>query len=792
MKRYFFIAVLAACIGLTASAQTKAKVETNGQTIEVQIYTPEIIRVIKHPSGREFINESFAVTAKPANCKASVKESSKELSISTAKVKVSVSKADGTVSFSDAKGKKMIAENAPAAIEKIDWPNEKNVLTAKQSWKLEDGEAIYGLTIHENGKLSQRGSEYKMIQNNCDDYVPFFQSVKGYGLYWDNASPTKFIDNEDGTSFDSEIASGVDYYFLLGGSIDGTIARMRELTGKVPMIPLWGYGFMQSRERYKSQAEALTVLNTYREQQIPIDVLIQDWQYWDSNYLWNAMEFLNPEFPNGKRFIQEIHDQNAHILISIWQSFGPMTKQYADLEKIGALYDIQTWPQSGLGSWPPKMKYPSGVRVYDPYNPEARDIYWNYLNEGLFKLGVDGWWMDSTEPDHHNFKDSDFEQQTYLGSWRKVRNAFPLECVKGVYDHQRQETSDKRVFILTRSGFAGQQRYASNVWSGDVQSTWTSLRAQIPAGLNYSMTGNPHFNSDLGGFFCNGYNNRGVYGTGPSNPKFRELYVRWAQYGVFTPMMRSHGADTPREIYLYGKAGEPVYDALVSAVKLRYSLLPYIYSTAWEVTSKDASFMRALAADFVADRNTWDMKDEYMFGKAFLVAPIVEPQYTDEKVEWSTASVDFTAERSAETYLPAGAKWYDFFSGKAYNGGQTISQATTLASTPVFVRAGSIVPIGPDVQYAAEKAWDSLEIRVYPGANGSFTLYEDAGDGYAYENGEYSEIPMTWSDGGKTLTIGARKGSYPGMIMSRTFTVKTPDGKTRSVDYNGAKVVVKM
>ncbi|MDP4189686.1 MAG: glycoside hydrolase family 31 protein, partial [Bacteroidota bacterium] len=412
---------------------------------------------------------------------------------------------------------------------------------------------------------------------------PFFVSTKGYGLYWDNYSPTLFSDNQDGTTFKSDVGDCIDYYFMAGVNIDGAISCMRDLTGQVPMFPLWTYGFWQSKERYKSQDELVGVVNKYRELGVPLDGIIQDWQYWGNNYLWNAMDFLNPEFPNPKKMVDDIHNQNAHLIISIWSSFGPMTRQYREMEPKGMLLDFQTWPQSGLDKWPPDMNYPSGVKPYDPYNPEARDIYWKYLNSGLFSLGIDGWWMDSSEPDHMSFKPSDFDLKTYLGSFRKVRNAFPLMTVGGVSEHQRQVSSDKRIFILTRSAFAGQQRYGANTWSGDVNSSWQSLRNQIPAGLNFTLSGVPYWNSDIGGFFAGAYNRNWSDGSGAKNPMFQELYVRWLQFGAFTPMMRSHGTDVPREIYNFGKKGEPIYDAIEKTINLRYAMLPYIYSTAWSV-----------------------------------------------------------------------------------------------------------------------------------------------------------------------------------------------------------------
>ena len=549
------------------------------------------------------------------------------------------------------------------------------------------------------------------------------------------------------------------------------------------------------------------VVRKYRELGIPLDGIIQDWQYWGHNYLWNAMDFQNPTFNNPQKMIEDVHAMNAHMAISIWSSFGPMTKPYRELDKKGMLFNFTTWPQSGLESWPPNMEYPSGVRVYDAYNPEARDIYWKYLNDGIFKLGMDAWWMDSTEPDHLDWKPEDMDTKTYLGSFRRVRNAYPLMTVGGVYDHQRAVTSDKRVFILTRSGFLGQQRYGANVWSGDVASTWESFRNQIPAGLNFSLCGMPHWNSDIGGFFAGHYNKSWNDDSASKNPLYQELYVRWLQFGTFNPMMRSHGTDVYREIYKFGKKGEPVYDAIEKMIGLRYSLLPYIYSTSWEVSNRQSSFMRALMMDFVDDRKVWDINDEYMFGKSILVAPIAHAQYTPEAVVkvseeegWNRdgakktktdAAVDFMETKSTNIYLPAGTLWYDFWTNEKHEGGKEITKETTLDVIPLYVKAGSIIPVGPQVQYATEKPWDHLELKVYAGANGNFILYEDEFDNYNYEKGAYTEIPISWNNASRKLTIGARKGAYEGMLKNRKFTVTLQDGTQKNVDYNGKAISVK-
>ena len=676
-----------------------------------------------------------------------------------------------------------------------------------QPFILDREEAIYGLGQLQNGKMIQRNMTKNLIQGNVEDVSPFFQSTKGYGVFWDNYSPTLFTDNEVETSFRSEVGDCVDYYFMYGKNADGVIAQVRSLTGQAPMFPLWTYGYWQSKERYKSQKEVVDVVRKYRELGIPLDGIIQDWQYWGHNYLWNAMDFQNPTFNNPQKMIEDVHAMNAHMAISIWSSFGPMTKPYRELDKKGMLFNFTTWPQSGLESWPPNMEYPSGVRVYDAYNPEARDIYWKYLNDGIFKLGMDAWWMDSTEPDHLDWKPEDMDTKTYLGSFRKVRNAYPLMTVGGVYDHQRAVTSDKRVFILTRSGFLGQQRYGVNVWSGDVASTWESFRNQIPAGLNFSLCGIPHWNSDIGGFFAGHYNKSWNDDSASKNPLYQELYVRWLQFGTFNPMMRSHGTDVYREIYKFGKKGEPVYDAIEKMIGLRYSLLPYIYSTSWEVSNRQSSFMRALMMDFVDDRKVWDINDEYMFGKSILVAPITHAQYTPEAVVkvseeegWNRdgakktktdVAVDFMETKSTNIYLPAGTLWYDFWTNEKHEGGKEITKETTLDVIPLYVKAGSIIPVGPQVQYATEKPWDHLELKVYAGANGNFILYEDEFDNYNYEKGVYTEIPISWNNTSRKLTIGARKGAYEGMLKNRKFTVTLQDGTQKNVDYNGKAISVR-
>ncbi|MBR1414783.1 MAG: DUF5110 domain-containing protein [Prevotella sp.] len=793
------------CLTMTAAAQNNVmEVQVLPKVVRVEFYTPSTVRVTEYLAEDGFNKQSMVVTAKPQ--KVDLKRDGN--SLRSKELVVEVNPADGAVAFYTPRHEKLLSELGSGFERRNEGPD-AGAYRVSQTFRLEDDEAIYGLGTFQNGKMNRRGDHKLMEQSNLEDFQNVVQSIKGWGLYWDNYSRTQFDDDlAKGMTFSSEVGRCVDYYFMYGGSADGVIAQMRQLTGDVPMFPLWTFGFWQSKERYKSAAETEGIVDKYRELQVPLDGIIQDWQYWGSNYLWNAMDFLSEDFARGKQMIDNVHKKHAHFMISIWASFGPMTKAYCQLDEKGLLFDFETWPQSGLSHiWPPRKDYPSGVRVYDAFSKEARDIYWQNLKT-LFDYGTDAWWMDSTDPDFFDPKESDYDHKAgdEGGTWRSLRNAFPLATVRGVYQAQRKESSDKRVFIMTRSSFAGQQHYGSNMWSGDVASSWDMLRKQVPAGLSYTLTGNPNFNTDIGGFFCGSYNTKGS-GSAPRNPQYQELYVRWMQYGLFCPVFRSHGADAPREIWQFGKKGEPVYDAIEKMIRLRYRLIPYLYSTAWQVTSNNDSYLRPLFSDFAADKQVWNMTDEFMFGRSILAAPIVEAQYTKEKIiredamsGWDKkessgtdgSPVDFTVSKSATKYLPKGADWYDFWTNERLQGGQTVSLQTSLDRVPMFVRAGSVLPLGPEMQYVGEQSWGNLEVRIYPGADGSFTLYEDEGDSYNYEQGVYSTITFRWNDRARKLSIGKRKGAYPGILTSRQFTLVLPDGTSKTVTYNGSAVQVKL
>ena len=759
---------------------------TQGMDIEIQFVSPEIVRVVKAPEGRSFTKKSLSVVKSPESMSVTTEKKGETVSLKSNAVRVDFNVETGRISFFDKQGKALFTEKDYGAQFTPFNDAGNQTFSVRQAFLLDKDEAIYGLGQQQVDDLNQRNHKHFMRQRALYASVPIIQSTKGYGMFWDNYSPTTYTDNPQEMSFDSEVGECMDYYFMYGGNADGVIAQIRDLTGQAPMYPLWTFGFWQSRERYKSQQETMEVVDKYRELGIPLDGIIQDWQYWGPNSNWNSMNFDNPEFPDPQKMIDHVKKKNAKIMISIWASFGPDTNPYKDLEKINALFNFKTWPADG------------GVKVYDAYNEKARDIYWKHLNKGLFSKGIDAWWTDSTEPDHLDVQERDFDIPTAMGTYRSVVNAFPLMSNKGVYEHQRAVTSDKRVYLLTRCAFAGQQRYAANTWSGDVMCNWETFRKQIPTGLNFSLSGIPYWNTDIGGFF-----NWPYYG-GAENKAYHELYTRWFQYGTFLPMQRSHGSGVKKEIYNLGKKGDWVYDSEEKYINLRYALLPYLYSTGWQVTDNAGSFLRALFMDFNEDKKVHTISNQYMFGKAFLVTPVTRNMYVfSDKEQWKDPYEDFSKTGTQDVYLPKGTKWFDFWTGEALNGGQMVTKEVPIDIIPLYVRAGSIVPFGPKVQYSTEKKWNNLEIRIYPGADGEFVLYEDENDNYNYEKGAYSTIKFTWDDANRTLNIADREGTFPGMLKSRKFNIVVVDKEngtgsvqstkfTKSVSYGGKKKSVKL
>lgn len=787
VQAYFLLCCFFISTQLIAQSYKKTnlgiKTTTQSMTVEIQFYSPTIVRVLRVPEGIPSTKTSLSVIKSPEKTDLKITDDSKIVTISSNSIKVYYDLATGKVSYSDLKDNALFTEKDFGAQFTPTIDVAKSSFIARQAFMLDKDEAIYGLGQQQNGKLNQRGQRIELKNGNTKISIPFIQSIKGYGIFWDNYASTTFTDNLQETSFES-LGDNSDYYFMFGVNAAGVVAQMRDLTGQVPMIPLWGFGYMQSRERYKNQDETVGVVEKYRALKVPIDGIIQDWQYWGKDSVWNAMSFEKTTFPDPQGMVNKIHDLKAHLMIVAWPGFGPKTNQYKEFKSKKMMINFDTWPPE------------SGTKPYDPYNPAAREIYWDYLNKGVFSFNTDAWWLDSSEPDHINVKDADFDQPTYLGSYRSVVNAFPLQHIKGVYENQRKTTSDKRVFILTRSAFAGQQRYGANSWSGDIVSSWKTLQKQVPAALNFSLTGLPYWNADIGGFFLWEFS-----GSDPLKQKsYQELYVRWLQFGAFTPMMRSHGTDAPREIYQFGQRGDWTFDAIEKYINIRYQLLPYIYSTSWDVASKSESFMRALVMDFAADKKTTDINNEYMFGQSLLVAPVLESMYVNKTAD-GQSTIDFSTVKSRAVYLPAGTEWYDFWTGEKMKGGQEVQKYAPIDVMPLYVKAGSILPWAPKVQYATEKKWDNLEIRIYPGANGEFTLYEDENDNYNYEKGLNSTISMKWDNQTKTLSIGERKGTFAGMLTNRKFnfvlvqkgnvTGIAPGKTTRAMIYNGKSASIK-
>lgn len=555
---------------------------------------------------------------------------------------------------------------------------------------------------------------------------------------------------EKTTSLWSEVGDGVNYYFVYGPELDRVIAGYRFLTGRASLLPSWAFGLWQSRQRYETAQQSLDVVNEFRKRRIPFDNLVQDWMYWPKG-TWGSHKFDPQRFPDPNAWIKALHEKNAHVMISVWGKFSPGTDNFKAMQERGYLYQPNL--KEGIKDW---INDP--YTFYDAFSLGARKLFWDQINSNLFQRGIDAWWMDATEPDLLPSPPILEGQRTHMhptamGSAARMLNGYALMNSSGVYSGQRGAAPNQRVFILTRAGFAGQQRYATATWSGDVSSTWTALAKQIPAGLGFSISGVPYWTTDIGGFTA-----QEKFSTAKVKPddaeEWRELNVRWFQYGAFCPLLRVHGESRPREIWTLGDESSPAYQAELKFDRLRYRMFPYLYSLAGAVTHRDDTLMRPLVMDFPHDLRARIRADEYMFGPAFLVAPVTRYK-----------------ERSRSVYLPAAAGWYDFWTGQAVSPRAWITAAAPYDAIPVFVRAGSIVPFGPELQYIAEKPSDPIMLYIYEGADGAFTLYEDQGSNYDYEKGASSEIPMHWNDAAKKLTIGARKGSFGGMLQHRTFEI---------------------
>ena len=787
-------------------------------------------------------------------------EAGTKLKLSTKTITVLFDRSTGTLEYSDNKGKIFLREKQgsrkllPATI------GGQSCFVAEQSFNSPADEYLFGLGQFQDGHYNLRNVTRKLTQVNSQIAIPFLYSSKGYGILWHQYGLTEYnpadnvviltkndtasgqkgeaevtttsgtqkvsqrqslytgkftvakdgeyslmldLDNmesrhllvidgaavidqsnlwlppaasaqvnlkagvhdvqivckstnipnlswkrcDDNTTFRSKNAKLLDYVVFYGKNADDVIANYRDLSGNVPMLPLWAYGFWQCRERYTSGKHLVETVKEFRKRNLPVDVIVQDWQYW-GKHGWGVPQFDTNNYPNPGKFIKELHDLNARFSISVWENLdkkSAVAKEYVS-----------------------KNLYIPNSPWIDIYNPETQKTHWNALNKNLFSLGVDSWWMDATEPEN----DALTGKQTYFGLGAFYRLCYPLFVSKAVYDGQRATDSSKRVVILTRSAFPGQQRYGTINWSGDIGWSWDTYKRQIVAGLNYNLTGMPYWTTDIGGFFRPG-------NTQYTDPKYHDILTRWFQWGVFNPIFRIHGYQTETEPWKYG---DTVENNMRSMMNLRYRLMPYIYSEAWEVTKKGSTIMRPLVMDFSDDSMAVAQAYQYMFGKAMLVTPVTAPATT-----W-------------DVYLPKSTAWYDFWTGKRFTGGQTITTAAPQDKIPVFVKAGSIIPMGKFMQYTSEKPMDTLEVRIYTGADGQFTLYNDEGNNYNYEKGKYTMIPFKWNKAKQTLSIDKQQGGFSGALKKRVLNIVwvnesngkgieiSPEAKT--VTYTGERITV--
>ena len=899
--------------------------QTDSFNVKVQFYADNIVRVVKWvPEGSSEKKSLIILQTDPSSVNVNISETGQSILLESARMKVILASQDGGVAFVRNADDRLLSEKksffSPVTITK------DTAYTVQQIFELAPDEGLYGLGQHQNGFMNYRGRSVQLVQTNTDAVVPFLVSTRRYGILWDNYSKTVFRDDDRGMSILSEVGDQIDYYLICGDDMDDVIAGYRYLTGPAPMYGKWAYGYWQSREHYASRSELLNVVCEYRRRKIPIDNIIQDWRYWGGEDQWSGMIFDEERYPDPGGMIDIIHDAHFHIMFSIWPGLGTSTEIYKDMRKRGYLFNTVGW---------------ASFKYFDAFIPEANDLYWHYLKMGLFDIGADAWWIDSTEPDIVNAtmkKAQEYEMKkvgtNHIGSWARYLNAYSLSMTGYLYRNQRRETDQKRVYILTRSAFAGQQRNAATTWSGDIGASWEVYRKQIAAGINFCMSGLPYWTFDIGAFVIGAYG--GVFSRGGKDPAYQELYTRMFQFGAFCPVFRAHGSETPREIWEFGEF-EPV---LVQFDQLRYRLLPYLYSLAWRVTSSGYTIMRGLPMDFTEDPGTFAIDDQFMFGPAVMVCPVTtymihrppEPSvpvspdhfrtadgrkgilakyyrdhefkttaheqiesdidhlwytgrpdymtdsafavrwegklipdqtgphqfhlksydtkrifldgkllpYVYTSVEQYTACVDLEANREynlvvemenrstgaakmqlfwktpdlfsreekveprpeqRSVYLPAGHYWIDFWTGHTMKGGRTIRADAPVERIPLLVKAGSILPMGPFIQYADEKPADPIELRIYGGADAEFILYEDENDTYNYEKGIYATIRFHWDDTLSQLTIDDRKGSFPGMPEERSFNIvlvrpehgtgidvtKNPD---RKVLYRGERQVV--
>lgn len=665
---------------------------------------------------------------------------------------------------------------------------------AKLNFEWKPQERIHGLGQGEEGIYDYRGHVQYLYQHNMRIPMPFFVSDQGYGILIDCGCLMTFNDDERGSWLYMDLVEQLDYYFIQGDSMDEIISGFRLLTGKAVMLPKWAYGYIQSKEAYRTQEEIIETATKYRELYIPLDCVVQDWNTWEDGK-WGNKKVDKSRYPDIADMNRRLHDMHVHSMISVWPNMGIGTDDNYEMKQAGHLL--------------------ADASTYNAFSEEARKMYWKQAQRELFSGGFDSWWCDSTEPFsgidwNGEYRKEPWERFVLVGGEHKKflradrANLYAVAHARGIYENQRQSCSDKRVLNLTRSGFASSQKYGTVLWSGDICATWDTLRRQIREGLNMSMSGMPYWTLDIGGFFTVNENWRhrgcscssdpspkwfwrGDYEEGTDDYGYRELYVRWFEYGAFLPLFRSHGTDTPREIWNFGQPGELFYDALAETIRLRYRLMPYIYSLAGNVWLNDRTMLRSLLFDFPYDDTAADCGEEFMFGDSLLICPVTEPMYYEKD------NRPLEREKVWNCYLPKGTKWYDFYTGTAFQGGTWVKANATIGHIPVFVRAGAVIPMEEGLQYACQKTDMPLDFHVWSGSDGSFVLYEDEGDGYGCERGKYNAIKVYWNDCTKELVIGSASNVFEGGIVNRKCRVIIEDlGIEKEFTYTGAEVRISL
>jgi alpha-D-xyloside xylohydrolase len=748
------LSLAAAGAAVTASKQLRdgEQFTIDGGTLRVEFWSPEIVRVTYAAAAELPAQKSLSVVAHPASVRLTRQENDQACTLAAPRVKVRIEKQTGAVSFLDAADHVLLREVAGGRKFRPTTIAGAPVSSCAQSFETALDEGIYGLGQHQRGAwnyFAGSGDSVKLAQANTDVGIPVITSSKGYMLLWDNPAVTTISLSAPGDSnagpkvlrWSSEFGQAIDYYFCYGdGTIDAAMKAYRHLTGDAPLMPQWELGFWQCKERYASQEELLGVAQKLRELKVPVDGIIQDWQYWPpGTNTWGSHLFDPARYPDPVAMFKQLHDEHFHVLISVWAKFDLGSDNSKELNAVGGMF-----PQVTTYAFPP-----GHGQWYDPFSTAGRQTYWKQMRDEIFSKGVDGWWLDAPEPEIGGMGFRTYN--TPMGPGYEVYNAYPLMHSMGIYQGQRAATDKKRVVILTRSAYAGQQRNSAITWSGDIQGTWEVLKNQIPAGLNFSLSGIPYWNTDTGGFF----GNRSAGNGDPTNPKYEELFSRWFQFSAFCPMFRVHGSYGLQPGKEFWRFDEKTQGTLRTYLDLRYRLLPYLYSTAWQVSSDGTTFMRPLVMDFPKDPQVIGIGDQYLFGPAILVTPVTTAGATTRSV-----------------YLPAGgAPWFNFWTGATSPAGQSVEAVAPIETLPLFVRPGSIIPMGPFLQYSREKPADPIELRIYRGADGAFTLYEDEGDNYNYENGKYATIPISWNEARHTLEIGKRSGTFPGMLKERTFNI---------------------